>query len=155
LFARFKSGAGDMTGIELLQQARQRGLTLSRIDNDLHVTPAHLCPPNFSDRLRDNKPELLRLVSLTFLTVQSEVLGEIVFFVPDDETRAKLIAAGAEPGSVYTHSELALLVKCRVSADELRRIHKAKQYFEGMVTPGTANGGELNIKTLHAEGSIL
>jgi len=69
------------------------------------------------------------------LVVRSGVLNCSVFFVPDDRTKDSLIAAGVEPGSIYTHFELAVLVKRRVSVDELRLIHEAKQRFDGTVTP--------------------
>jgi hypothetical protein len=124
-----------MTARDLLVQALERGLTLSARGDRLAVRPDSLLTSDFSDMLRTHKPELLRLLNLTFLIVESDVLNELVFFVPDDQTREKLVASGAEPGSVYTRSELAVLVDRRISADELRLIHEAKQRFEGKITP--------------------
>ena len=48
--------------------------------------------------------------------------------------KEKLLAAGAEPTSVYTLCELLVLLDRRISADELRLIPKAKQRFEGKIT---------------------
>jgi hypothetical protein len=57
-----------------------------------------------------------------------------VIFVPDQETRAKLVSAGAKPGCVYTHRELAVLLSHEVSGDELRKLHEIKREFDGTIT---------------------
>jgi hypothetical protein len=54
-----------MTPLQLFQEAARRGLTLKPVGLDrLAVTPARLCPPEFADRLREHKPELLSLLNI-------------------------------------------------------------------------------------------
>jgi hypothetical protein len=124
-----------VTACDLLVKALERGLTLLARGDRLAVRPDSLLTTEFVEMLRAHKPELLRLLNLTFIVVQSEVLGETVLFVPDDQTKHKVVASGAEPGNVYTRAELAVLVDQRITADELRLIHKAKRRFNGKITP--------------------
>ena len=122
------------SSFDVLLEAVERGLTVSVRGDRLAVKPDSALTRDFADMLRAHKPELLRLLNLTFLVIESEVLNEIVFFVPDDQTKEKLAVAGAEPGRIYTRSELAVLVRRRVSADELRQLHEIKRGFNGTVT---------------------
>jgi hypothetical protein len=124
-----------MTAHGVLIETVKRGLTLSVRGEQLAVTPERLLTLDFADMLRAHKQELLRLLALTFLIIQSDVLNEIVFFVPDEETRAALVASGAKHWSIYTRSELTVLVERRVNPDELRLLHEAKGRFNGTVTP--------------------
>jgi hypothetical protein len=57
--------AGHMTGLQLVEEAERRGLTLNRVGTDLHVIPGRLCPADFADMLRVHKPELLALLADT------------------------------------------------------------------------------------------
>jgi len=123
------------TPAQVLVAVADIGGNLSIAHDKLRMLLPADCPPELKDLIRQHKPALLDLMRLTFLVVRSGVLNCSVFFVPDDTTKDSLIAAGVEPGSIYTRSELAVLVKRRVSADELRLIHKAKQRFDGTVTP--------------------
>jgi hypothetical protein len=59
------------TTIDVFQQATERGLHLKAVGNDLHVNPARCCPPDFAQRLRERKPQLLALLSRPFVTVYS------------------------------------------------------------------------------------
>jgi hypothetical protein len=60
-------------------------------------------------------------------------LGETIFFCEDEQTKASLIEAGAEPWSVYTRDELRILVAqnraAPLSDDELRKLHDIKRTF--------------------------
>ena len=89
------------------------------------------CAPELKDAIRQHKPALLDLLQLTFLIVQSDALSSIVFFVPDDPTKESLVAAGAEPGGIYTKEELRSLVQRRITPEELRLLHAAKLGFNG------------------------
>jgi hypothetical protein len=123
------------SSFDVLLEAVERGLTVSVRGDRLAVRPDSALTRDLVDMLRAHKPELLRLLNLPFLIVQSEVLNDIVVFASDDQTKEKLVAAGGEPGIIYTRSELALLVKRRVSADELQKLHEAKRGFHGTITP--------------------
>jgi hypothetical protein len=92
------------------------------------------CPPELKDAIRQHKPALLDLMRHPFLIVHSGALNSTVFFVPDDATKESLVAAGADPGSIYTRPELSVLVKHRITVDELRLIHAAKRLLNGRVT---------------------
>jgi len=67
----------------------------------LDVKAAGLWPKLFADTLQDHKPQLLALLRLPFVMVDSEILGETIFFCQDEATKAALIEAGADelPGS--------------------------------------------------------
>ena len=65
------------------------------------------------------------------LKLWSALLGETIYFARDDAAKEWLIAGGAPPGSVYTRAELAVLVRAKISATELRRFHAYKQIFNG------------------------
>jgi hypothetical protein len=91
------------------------------------------CPQELKDEIRQHKPALLDLMRLTFLILQSDVLEAIVFFASDDVTKESLVAAGAEPGSIYIRAELEVLVRQRITPKELRLIHSARQQFGGEV----------------------
>jgi hypothetical protein len=55
-----------MTALEVLHEARQRGLRLhARDDGTLAVFPARNCPPEFATCLRQHKGELLVLLRLS------------------------------------------------------------------------------------------
>ena len=103
------------------------------VDGQLRMLLPADCRQELKDNIREHKPDLLDLMRLTFLVVHSGTLNSIVFFVPDDVTKESLVAAGAEPGSIYTKAELRSLVQQRTTADELRLIHAAKQRFNGKV----------------------
>jgi hypothetical protein len=119
---------------DVLIEAVKRGLSLAVRDDRLSIIPDYLLTADFANLLRAHKPELLQLLTLPFVIVQSEVLNEIVVFVPDEETRDQLVSSGAKPGSIYTRAELAALMEGRTSEDELRLIHAAKQTFNGRIT---------------------
>jgi hypothetical protein len=69
--------------------------------------------------------------------VYSQTLNKTIFFCQDEDTRIRLIEAGAAPCSVYTRSELRTLFehhrRTPLSVDELLRIHRGKQMFSGRV----------------------
>jgi hypothetical protein len=51
-----------MTATELCRQAAALGLHLELAGDRLAVTPGRLCPPDFADKLRQHKAELLALL---------------------------------------------------------------------------------------------
>jgi hypothetical protein len=94
------------TTVDIFQQASQRGLRLRAVGNDLHVNPARCCPSDFVPVLRAHKPDLLSLLQLPFVMVDSKALGDSLFLCEDEPTKAALVEAGADPWSIYTRDEL-------------------------------------------------
>jgi hypothetical protein len=107
-------------------------------DTQLRALLPHDCPVDLRLHIRQHKSQLLALLHHDFLVVRSAVLNETVFFAADQRARTALIAAGAQPGCIYTHQELRELVKLHrrepISADLLLRIHNAKREFSGRIT---------------------
>ena len=70
--------------------------------------------------------------------VHSETLEETIFFALDEDTRATLLEAGAEPASVNTREELRVLVeqhrRAPITPGELLRLHGARRAFNGRMT---------------------
>jgi hypothetical protein len=103
-----------MTPIQALQKAADLGLKLGSEHGDtLTYQPAGRCPLDFAETLKANKCYLLVLLRLPFVMAYSKTLGQTVFFAADEDTKAVLIEAGANPSSVYTRDELKLLVEAR------------------------------------------
>jgi hypothetical protein len=103
-------------------------------DGELRMALPANCSSELKDTIRQHKSALVQLMGLTFLIVWSQVLNTIVFFAADDSTAESLVSAGAERGSIYTREELEVLVRGRVKAKELRRLHEAKRIFSGKWT---------------------
>lgn len=131
-----------MTALDLIAEAGQLGLTLWAKDNGkLGFKPERRCPPEFKEKLRVLKAELLAFLQtkgVTWIEVFSECIGETVFFCEDEDTRAALVEAGAEPWSIYTKDELRMLVAqnrlAPLTAAELRKVHEIKRTFSGRIT---------------------
>jgi hypothetical protein len=127
------------TAISILQKAADLGLKLGlKQPGTLTVESAKRWPGDFADVLRDYKPRLITLLQLPFLMVNSERLGETIFFCPDKDTKAVLSRAGAPPACVYTREELRVLVEQHrrkpLTAAELLHIHRARRAFSGKLT---------------------
>ena len=71
--------------------------------------------------------------------VYSNVLEETVFFCQDEQTRAALQEAGADPWSIYTRTELQTLVEqnriAPLTRPELAKLHEIKRTFNARITP--------------------
>jgi hypothetical protein len=124
------------TAIQVLAEAAERGLKLGPKPPDtLTVEPAERCPKDFVPVLKAHKPALLALLKWPFVMVDSQILDETIFFCEDEYTIAALVEAGAEPWSIYTRSELEILVaENRIApfgAPELRKVHQIKRTFGG------------------------
>jgi len=71
--------------------------------------------------------------------VDSEAVGELLFFCEDDQTRTALIEAGAQDDDViYTRDELQILIEHNRARpfvpNELIALHDAKKVFSAKVT---------------------
>jgi hypothetical protein len=126
------------TPIALLQKAADLGLKLdSEGRHTLTVEPPERCPRSFADTLKDHKWLLLDLLRLPFVMLYSQTLGETIFFCEDEQTKASLVEAGAEPWSVYTRAELRILVAqnrvAPLSHAELRKVHEIKRTFDARI----------------------
>ncbi len=84
-------------------------VAVSKVGGRLEPAGEHLrtllpreCPGDLRTHIRQNKPQLLCLLRHEFLIVHSNALRETVFFAVDEQAKEALIAAGAEPGCIYT-----------------------------------------------------
>ena len=130
-----------MTTLEVLSEARQRGLVLTPRGDRVGARPNRLLSPDFKGRLREFKPALLPLLQtkgVTWIEVYSERLGETIFFCEDEDTKEILIEAGAEDWSIYTRDELRILVAqnriAPLSEDDLKKVHSLKRTFNARTT---------------------
>jgi hypothetical protein len=129
-----------MTALDVLREARDRGLTLTPNGDRLEVSPAYDCSRTFASRLIEYKPTLLPLLAskgTTWIEFYSERLGETVFFCKDEDIKAALVEAGASQWSIYTKDELRTLVAQNrtkpFTDDELRKVHEIKRTFSGRI----------------------
>ena len=128
----------NQTTIEVFQRAAELGLKLGFEPPDtLTLKPASRCPAKFADALRAHKPQLLALLRLPFVMVESQILEETIFFCQDEDTKAALIQAGADEWSIYTKDELRVLVAqnriAPLTPFELRKVHEIKRTFNGRI----------------------
>jgi hypothetical protein len=126
------------TPIAILQKAADLGLKLSFTPPDtLDVKASGPWPKDFADTLREHKAQLLGLLQLPFVMVDSQAVGETLFFCVDDDTCTALVQAGAEPWSIYTKDELRTLCEANrlapFSPVELRKLHEIKRSFAGKI----------------------
>ena len=129
----------NMTPIQILQKACDISLKLGFEPPDtLTVQPARLCSAEFAEVLKANKPALLALLKLPFVVVESQIVGETLFFCEDEDTKEALVEAGADRWSIYTKDELHVLVAqnrvAPLSPSELRKVHEIKRTFSGRIT---------------------
>ena len=122
-----------MTPIEALKAAAERGLTLSINGNKLRVTPGERLTADFAQTLKEHKWHLLSMLNWPFVMAYSKALEETIFFCDDEDIKAALVEAGADPWSIYTKDELRILVaqnriKPLTQAD-LGKVHQIKRTF--------------------------
>jgi hypothetical protein len=126
-----------MTPVDVLQEAARRGLSLSVNDQKLRVSPAKLLTPDFAETLRAHKWHLFSMLRWPFLMVQSESLGETIFFCEDEDTGGALKHAGASPWNVYTRNELRILMAqnriAPLTVSELNLLHAFKRTFHARI----------------------
>jgi hypothetical protein len=129
-----------MTTLEVLCEARDRGLSLSARGDGLAARPNRLLFPDFAHKLCEFKPALLPLLQTrgeTWIEVYSKRLGETIFFCQDEATKENLIEAGADPLSIYTRDELQILVAqnriAPLSEDDLKKVHTLKRTFKARI----------------------
>ena len=127
------------TPISVLKEAAVRGLRVEAQPDGLHVNPGEHCSPAFEETLRSYKLQLLALLRLPFVMVYLKTLEETIFFCQDEDTKAALVEAGADPFAIYTKAELAILVAHKrvapFSADELRKVHEIKRTLNARIIP--------------------
>ena len=130
-----------LSTIEVLEKAAGLGIKLGIESPDtLTFQPVEKCPRDFAHTLRAYKPRLLSLLELPFVMVRSQAFdGEILFFCQDEQTKAALVAAGAEEWRIYKRDELQTLVAqnriARLSQAELRKLHDIKKTFNARISP--------------------
>jgi hypothetical protein len=126
-----------MTPVDALLSVAAIGGQLGIIGDELRMLLPADCSPELKAAIRANKPGLMQLLRLNFLVVRSDGLGTTLLWVPDEATKTALVAAGADPGIIYTAGELDRLVGGRVSVRELSMIHAAKKKFAGRIMPNS------------------
>ena len=117
------------TPVEILLSVVQVGGQLGIMGDKLRMLLPADCPPELKRAIRQQKLALLELLRLSFLVIRSDALNVMVLWTPDDATKERLAAAGADRGSIYTAAELRQLVNKRVTVEALPLIHAAKQRF--------------------------
>jgi hypothetical protein len=128
-----------LSTIQVLERAADLGLKLAIAAPDrLTYQPIEKCPLDFVETLKTYKPRLLSLLRLPFVMVDSQILGETIFFCEDADTRDALVQFGAEEWSIYTKSELRTLCEqnrvAPLSPAELRKVHEIKRTFSGRIS---------------------
>jgi hypothetical protein len=130
-----------LTAFDVLLESHRRGLTLRAKDNGkLGFKPERHCSPEFREKLRAHKPQLLALLqteAITWIEVFSERIGETIFFCEDEDTKEALVEAGAEPWSIYTKAELRTLCAqnriAPLSSSELRKLYEIKHTLNARI----------------------
>lgn len=97
--------------------------------------PKQGTPPGLRDAVVANKPSILAILTgPPFLIVRSDLLpGETLLWATDAQGRDLLEQGGADPGVVYTRTELGVLLRKHPSAMDLIAIHSAKRKFNGRI----------------------
>ena len=126
------------TPIAILQRAANLRLTLNFTPPDaLDVKASGSWPKSFADTLQIHKAQLLGLLQLPFVMVDSEILGETLLFCEDADTCDALVEFGAEERTIYTKDELRTLCEqnrvAPLTAAELRKIHEIKWAFASRI----------------------
>jgi hypothetical protein len=126
------------TTIQVLQRASALGLRLGfEPPETLTFQPANRCPRDFVPLLQEHKPWLLALLRHPFVMVYSKALEEIVFFCEDENTKAMLARAGADPLSIYTRAELDCLAKANriapLTIAEPTKLNEIKRTFNATI----------------------
>lgn len=91
------------------------------------------CPSELKAAIREQKSNLIALLNLNFLIVESETVGATLFWVPDESTKNSLLSAGVSTSLIYTARELQLLTGKRITTHDLEVIHSAKETLKGQV----------------------
>ena len=131
------------TAISIIQKAAEYGLKLSIQQvgpltvNALTLDASRPWPKDFRDTLSQHKPQLLELLALPFVMVQSPAIDGPLFFCADEPTKRALIDLGADEWAIYTKGELEILcMQNRVaplSLEELARLHEIKRTFNAKI----------------------
>lgn len=122
-----------MTPLSLFLDVLRMGGHLDIAGEKLRLLLPKNSPSEIREAILHHKSQIMELLRLTFCVVQSDTVKEIVIWCPDDSTKDCLVIAGAEPGIVYTASELRQLSKTRCTAADLPGIHAAHKRFEGRI----------------------
>lgn len=122
------------TPVEILLAVVQVGGRLGIVEDRLRMQLPADCPADLKASIRDSKPELMELLRLNFMVVQSDAVNAMLFWTPDEATKECLAAAGAALDSIYTTAELDRLVHARISSEELVTIHGARKRFSGRLS---------------------
>jgi hypothetical protein len=125
------------TPVAVLQECWRLGLTLEAHGNQLHVIPGNRCPPDLAGTIREWKWHLLVMLKQPFVTVYSKAFEETIFSCEDEDTKAMLVEAGADPLSIYTCAELEVLVKANriapLTIAELTKLNEIKRTFNATI----------------------
>ncbi len=77
------------------------------------------------------------MLAWPFCIAYSRTLQETIFLCKDEDTKAALIEAGADPDSIYTKDELRILVAHNRAQPfipaELCKLHELRRTFHGRI----------------------
>src|SRR5436305_12136142 len=117
------------TPIDVFLSVAAVGGRLTPTGDRLRVLLPVGCSPELADAIRQHKAGLLELMRLQFALIRSDALKTALFWVPDEETKAILVAAGGSPEAIYTVAELKTLTDRRITVGELQLLHGARKRF--------------------------
>lgn len=123
------------TPVEILLAVANIGGELGIRSDGLLMRLPRDCSPDLKAAIRQHKSGLLELLKLNFLVVRADTVNDVLLWAPDESTKARLVAAGGDPGRTYTPDELAALVNRRITIEDLPAIHEAKRVFNGKIRP--------------------
>ena len=126
------------TPISILQKAAGLGIKLAfKPPDTLSVDASKPWPKDFRDTLSQHKKQLLELLALPFVMVESPAIDELFFFCADDQTKRALIDAGADEWAIYTKAELEVLCAqnriAPLSLPELAKLREIKKTFNATI----------------------
>jgi hypothetical protein len=129
-----------MSPVQVLMRAAELGVKLGfEAPDTLTFEPVERTPHDFVETLRAHKWRLLPLLQRNdFVLVDSKAVGDLLFFCQDEETKAALVADGAEEWRIYTRAELEVLVAqnriAPISAADLCKLHEVRENFRAQIT---------------------
>ena len=122
--------------LSLIEQVRQSGVTLRADPPDLVITPAGILPTELKDRLKSNKPDILRHLELEESMRRLETVriclavwddGGMRVVVTDSE-RSRAIDDG---GTIYSSQDMYGYFQ--LEPHERRMLHEFKKRLGGTV----------------------
>ena len=115
-----------------------------KLTNSGAVKMEGVIPASVADAIRLHSEAIRELVRFPMIIVRSSLFEDnrTYYWVPGDTQKHHLIKLGAEPGLVFTRSELAALVSAAKRGDDVKTLIELKQMFQGTVLNELSEGNE-------------